>query len=177
MWCSAADIRKTRRTPRRLPARLERNGLHRRGENVGRRNAANQRPSRKRRGSEIRRCESRPGKSEGLNSSPNPILFQWRQRRNRYGRNQSRNPASHRKGSDKKWSGKVKTVSTYPPEGLYTKDAETIARVMATKKVSPKGIGSAIRMVQFSLTVQEQLWPRREGKSWRRRKPILQAKK
>jgi Protein of unknown function (DUF3175) len=56
---------------------------------------------------------------------------------------------SHRKGSDKKWSAKVKTVSTYPPKGLYTKDAETIARVMSTKKVSPKGIGSAIRMVQF----------------------------
>ena len=31
---------------------------------------------------------------------------------------------SHQKGSDRKWSGKVKTVSTYPPEGLYTKDAE-----------------------------------------------------
>src|ERR1043165_6586701 len=56
---------------------------------------------------------------------------------------------SHEKGSDRKWSGKVKTDSTYPPEGLYRKDAETIARVMATKKVSPKGIGSAIRMVQF----------------------------
>src|SRR3954468_17329243 len=56
---------------------------------------------------------------------------------------------SHRKGSDAKWSGKVKTVSTYPPKDLYTKDAKTIARVMATKKVSPKGLGSAIRMVQF----------------------------
>src|SRR5437762_6639104 len=56
---------------------------------------------------------------------------------------------SHRKGSDRKWSSKVKTVSTYPPKDLYTKDAETIARVMATKKVSPKGLGSAIRMVQF----------------------------
>ena len=56
---------------------------------------------------------------------------------------------SHRKGSDRKWSSKGKTVTTYPPEGLYTKDAETIARVMATKKVSPKGLGSAIRMVQF----------------------------
>jgi hypothetical protein len=43
----------------------------------------------------------------------------------------------------------VKTVSTYPPQGLYTRDAETIARVMASEKVSPKGIGSAIRMVQF----------------------------
>jgi hypothetical protein len=40
-------------------------------------------------------------------------------------------------------------VSTYPPTGLYTRDAETIARVMASRKVSPKGIGSAIRMVQF----------------------------
>ena len=44
---------------------------------------------------------------------------------------------SHRKGSDLRWSSKVKAVSTYPPAGLYTKDAETIARVMATKKVSP----------------------------------------
>jgi hypothetical protein len=43
----------------------------------------------------------------------------------------------------------VKTVSTYPPKGLYAKDAETIARVMASKRVSPRGLGSAIRMVQF----------------------------
>ncbi len=49
----------------------------------------------------------------------------------------------------KKWSHNVKTVSTYPPEGIFRKDAETIARVMASKDVSPKGIGSAIRMVQF----------------------------
>ena len=55
----------------------------------------------------------------------------------------------HAKGSDARWSAKVKTVSTYPPKDLYTKDADTIARVMATKKVSPKGLGSAIRMVQF----------------------------
>jgi Protein of unknown function (DUF3175) len=53
------------------------------------------------------------------------------------------------KGSAKRWSGNVKTVSTFPPPGLYKKDAATIARVMATKKVSPNGIGSAIRMVQF----------------------------
>ena len=56
---------------------------------------------------------------------------------------------SHAKGADNRWSEKVKTVSTYPPADLYKKGAATIARVMATKKVSPKGIGSAIRMVQF----------------------------
>jgi tRNA(adenine34) deaminase len=49
----------------------------------------------------------------------------------------------------KRWVRDVKTVSTFPPAGLFTKDARTIARVMASKKVSPKGIGSGIRMVQF----------------------------
>jgi tRNA(adenine34) deaminase len=51
--------------------------------------------------------------------------------------------------SAKKWSGKVKTVSTYPPEGLFTKDPETIARTLASKKVSPKGPGSGMRMLSF----------------------------
>ncbi|MGH7821710.1 MAG: DUF3175 domain-containing protein [Candidatus Binatia bacterium] len=49
----------------------------------------------------------------------------------------------------KRWVGKVKTVSTFPPPGTFTKDAETIARTMASRKVSPKGLGSAIRMVQL----------------------------
>jgi hypothetical protein len=49
----------------------------------------------------------------------------------------------------KKWSHSVTTVSTYPPEGIFTKDAKTIARVMSSPEVSPKGIGSGIRMVQF----------------------------
>lgn len=55
-----------------------------------------------------------------------------------------------KKGSKpKKWSGKVKTVSTYPPEGLFTKDANTITRALASKKVSPKGPGSGMRMLTF----------------------------
>lgn len=49
----------------------------------------------------------------------------------------------------KPWVQKVKTVSTYPPEGTFTKDAHTVARIMASKKVSPKGIGSGIRMIQY----------------------------
>ena len=49
----------------------------------------------------------------------------------------------------RRWSHLVATVSTFPPEGLYTRSARTIARVMASQRVSPKGIGSAIRMVQF----------------------------
>jgi len=49
----------------------------------------------------------------------------------------------------KKWVQDVKTVSTYPSKGLFTQDAQTIARAMASKKVSPKGIGSGIRMIQY----------------------------
>lgn len=52
-------------------------------------------------------------------------------------------------GSKRKWVSKVKTVSTYPEEGLFTKDAETIARRLASKKVSPKGPGSGMRMLTY----------------------------
>ncbi len=49
----------------------------------------------------------------------------------------------------KKWVQDITTDSTSPPEGIFTEDAETISRVMARKDVSPLGIGSAIRMVQY----------------------------
>lgn len=37
--------------------------------------------------------------------------------------------------------------STFPPKGLFTKDASTIARSLASKKVSPKGPASGMRML------------------------------
>jgi hypothetical protein len=49
----------------------------------------------------------------------------------------------------RKWSAGVKTESTYPREGLFNKDAETIARELASKKVSPKGPSSGMRMLTF----------------------------
>jgi hypothetical protein len=52
-----------------------------------------------------------------------------------------------RKGN--RWSGQVKTVSTFPPAGLFTEDAATIAKSLASKKVSPKGPGSGMRMLNF----------------------------
>src|SRR5437588_12986091 len=83
---------------------------------------------------------------------------------------------SHQKGSSRKWSSKVKTVSTYPPEALYTKDAETIARVMSTKKVSPKGLGSAIRMVQFYINRAGKNLPATRKRELEKAKHILQEK-
>ena len=52
-------------------------------------------------------------------------------------------------GTKKKWVARVKTVSTFPPEGLFTKDAATIARSLASKKVSPKGPASGMRMLTY----------------------------
>ncbi|HEV2115025.1 MAG TPA: DUF3175 domain-containing protein [Terriglobales bacterium] len=44
---------------------------------------------------------------------------------------------------------RVKTDSTHPPAGLFTRSASTIARTLASKKVSPKGPGSGMRMLTY----------------------------
>lgn len=49
----------------------------------------------------------------------------------------------------KKWSRKVTTDSTHPPQGLFTRDPQMIARSLASKKVSPKGPASGMRMLTF----------------------------
>jgi hypothetical protein len=71
----------------------------------------------------------------------------------------------------KRWIARVKTVSTYPPAGLFTKDAATIARTLASKKVSPKGPGSGMRMLTYFIN--------RGGKglSASRRRELERAKK
>lgn len=49
------------------------------------------------------------------------------------------------------WIHRVKTESTNPPPGVFTKKGPEIARVMAKPEVSPKGLASAIRMIQFHI--------------------------
>ena len=49
----------------------------------------------------------------------------------------------------RRWVAQVKTDSTHPPAGLFTKSANTIAKVLASKKVSPKGPGSGMRMLTY----------------------------
>jgi hypothetical protein len=59
--------------------------------------------------------------------------------------------ATHKHPSDQKqkWSASVTSDSTHPDAGLFNKDAETIARELASKKVSPKGPSSGMRMLTF----------------------------
>ncbi len=49
----------------------------------------------------------------------------------------------------RKWSAQVDTDSTHPRSGLFNKDASTIARELASRKVSPKGPSSGMRMLTF----------------------------
>ena len=48
-----------------------------------------------------------------------------------------------------RWSAKVDTDSTHPDQGLFNRTAATIAKSLASKKVSPKGPASGMRMLNF----------------------------
>jgi uncharacterized protein DUF3175 len=58
-------------------------------------------------------------------------------------------PRRPRRRGKKLWVHTVTTVSTSPPEGLFTRDARTIARTLASRRVSPGGITSGLRMLLF----------------------------
>jgi len=70
----------------------------------------------------------------------------------------------------KRWVARVKTVSTFPPPGLFTKSVPVIARALASKKVSPKGPGSGMRMLTYFINRAG------HGLSASRRKELERAK-
>src|SRR5437763_16213157 len=49
----------------------------------------------------------------------------------------------------KRWVARVKTDSTHATAGLFTKSAATIARTLASKRVSPNGPSSGMRMLTY----------------------------
>ena len=49
----------------------------------------------------------------------------------------------------RKWVRTVTTDSTHPPRGTFSASAAQIATTMARKDVSPGGIGSGVRMIQY----------------------------
>ncbi len=49
----------------------------------------------------------------------------------------------------KRWVKNVTTDSTHPPKDLFTKRSPVIARSLASKKVSPKGPASGMRMLTY----------------------------
>jgi len=87
------------------------------------------------------------------------------------GKGAARTNSAGRQKVKRRWVARVRTNSTHPSKGLFTKDASTIARSLASKKVSPKGPGSGMRMLTYFIN--------RAGKglSARRRRELQRAKK
>lgn len=77
----------------------------------------------------------------------------------------------------RRWSGVVGTASTFPPPGLFARDAETIAATMARPDVSPGGLGAAIRMVTYYLNRAGRLLPRARRDELERARRILQRRR
>jgi Protein of unknown function (DUF3175) len=75
-----------------------------------------------------------------------------------------------RAAKKKRWVANVRTDSTHPPPGLFTKSAATIAKALASKNVSPKGLGSGLRMLTYFINRAGQ------GLSPTRRKELEHAK-
>jgi hypothetical protein len=71
----------------------------------------------------------------------------------------------------KRWVKDVTTDSTHPPKDLFTKSAAEIVRSLVSRKVSPKGPGSGMRMLTYFIN--------RAGKglSTSRRRELEHAKK
>ena len=76
----------------------------------------------------------------------------------------------------RKWVRGVKTVSTFPPPGTFTRPAEEIAKTMARKDVSPKGLGSGIRMIQYFINRAGKGLPASRRRELERAKRILQQR-
>jgi tRNA(adenine34) deaminase len=56
---------------------------------------------------------------------------------------------ARKRAAKRKWVRTVTTDSTHPPPRTFTGSAAEIARKMARNDVSPKGLGSGIRMIQY----------------------------
>ncbi len=79
-------------------------------------------------------------------------------------------------GKKRRWSASVHTESTHPPEGLFKKSAPEIARSLASKRVSPKGPASGMRMLTFFINRAGKNLPSSRRTELERAKKLLSEK-
>jgi hypothetical protein len=75
--------------------------------------------------------------------------------------------------TNKKWSAKVDTDSTHPDQGLFTRGPNAIAKALASKKVSPKGPASGMRMLNFYINRAGKNLPETRKEALQKAKTIL----
>jgi uncharacterized protein DUF3175 len=76
----------------------------------------------------------------------------------------------------RRWVRRVTTESTYPPPKTFSGSAQQIARTMASRRVSPKGLGSGIRMIQYFINRGGRKLSPSRRRALERAKRILQEK-
>jgi tRNA(adenine34) deaminase len=79
--------------------------------------------------------------------------------------------------TQRRWVRTVSTDSTHPPPQTFAGSAARIARTMARKDVSPKGLGSAIRMIQYFINRDGRRLSASRRRELERAKRILQHKR
>jgi len=77
-------------------------------------------------------------------------------------------------GKKRRWVASVKTDSTHPPAGLFTRTATAIARSLASSSVSPKGTASGMRMLNYFINRAGKGLSRRRRQNWNARKCYFQ---
>ena len=75
----------------------------------------------------------------------------------------------------RKWSGGRRTNATRPPDRLFTRSAPVIARTLASKRVSPKGPASGLRMLTFYINCAGKNLTAERRRQLERAKTILSA--
>jgi hypothetical protein len=75
------------------------------------------------------------------------------------------------------WSAGIKTISTFPPGGIFAERAEKIAETMARPEVSPGGLGGAIRMVTYFANRAGRNLPKERLAELERAKRLLRDRK
>ncbi len=75
----------------------------------------------------------------------------------------------------RKWSAQVTTTSTYPEYDLFNQPAKTIAEHLASRKVSPKGPASGMRMLTFYINRAGKNLTATRRKELERAKTLLSA--
>jgi tRNA(adenine34) deaminase len=82
-----------------------------------------------------------------------------------------------KKRPQRRWVRRVKTDSTHPPPRTFAGSASQIARTMVRKDVSPKGLGSAIRMIQYFINRGGRRLSASRRRELERAKRILQERR
>ena len=117
-----------------------------------------------------RRAGARPTRRRATGRSARPRT-RARARSRAGGRTRAR-----KRTTGRRWVRGVTTVSTYPPRGLFNRDAATIARSLASRRVSPKGVGSGLRMLLFYINRGGRGLSRTRRAELQKAKRLLQAR-